>query len=59
MLCSVVTENSNWQDGQEEDNMGWKRMKNLNIFGAHGKIWVLVAGSWKTNRGDCLKRGLG
>ena len=42
MLCSVLTENSNWQDGQEEDNMGWKRMKNLNIFGAHGKIWVLV-----------------
>ena len=58
MLCSVVTKNSNWQDGQEEDNIGWKRMNNLNIVLAHGKIWVLVEGSRKANRGDCLK-GLG
>ena len=58
MLCSVVTKNSNWQDGQEEDNIGWKRMINLNIFLAHGKIWVLVEGLQKTNRRDCLK-GLG
>ena len=42
--------------------MGW-RMKNFNVFGVHGKIWVLVVGEGGVHEktiyreGDCLKRG--
>ena len=39
--------------------MGW-RMKNFNILGVHGKIWVLEGGGFHEKpiyRGGCLKRG--